>query len=72
MMDIVAPVGVFRVGDAGSVGGRRWFRLLCDTVGFMLLCEVSEEVVVLVELGVVEQRFQAVLDMYCTCVVVTR
>jgi hypothetical protein len=37
MMDIVAPVGVFQVWDAASVAGRRWFRLLCDTTGFMLL-----------------------------------
>jgi hypothetical protein len=37
MMDIVAPVGVFQVWDAAPVVGRRRFRLLCDTAGFMLL-----------------------------------
>jgi hypothetical protein len=37
MMDIVAPVGVFQVWDAAPVAGRRRFRLLCDTTGFMLL-----------------------------------
>jgi hypothetical protein len=63
MMDIVAPVGVFQVWDAVPVAGRRWFRLLCDTIGFMLPLRDLGGVVVLVELGVVEQRFQAVLEV---------
>ena len=67
MMDIVAPVGVFQVWDAVPVVGRRWFRLLCDTTGFMLLRGILEEAVVLVELGVVEQRHRAVLERSSPC-----